>query len=403
MQVCLAKPGEGDAIQEEQVGRGRILWVPIQMRQSSSVVSDLPGRVKQAFRQAIGSSVVQAKSRRDAMAAAIRNLLRHKGGHLRYRTMILSDDLSRILESHKIDLLIFHWLSYEAGALIASARKAKIPYAVINHFDNHRLFQPQLRSWIDQAAAIGGVSDRELPGELRSRFVNLSDAIDLGFFSPQETLSGKAPERPLIVLAARVDVGKGHGDMLQAARILAERGIEFDLCCVGAVESPSLQRELLDSVKTLGLQRRVTFVGEKTPEQMRELYADCSVVVLPTYAEGLGRVVLEAQAMHKPVVVYRCGGTPDALLENQSGFLVQPGDIATLAEKLGFLLASEEERQRMGNRGREFVSRQFGLISLLERHEKFYLNVIESAGGRACTCVSVVSNGTGAAERWRPR
>jgi glycosyltransferase involved in cell wall biosynthesis len=55
---------------------------------------------------------------------------------------------------------------------------------------------------------------------------------------------------------------------------------------------------------------------------------------------------------------------------------VKKGDVLTLANKLNFLLTNEEERRRMGDRGREFVSRKFGLSGLVQRHEAFYMQAL---------------------------
>jgi glycosyltransferase involved in cell wall biosynthesis len=376
LQVYLTTDERNDVIEIQNVGLGRILWVPVAMRQSTSILSDLPKRVGQLYRRALKLSRVEAKGQSHAIMSSIRNLVRHNAGHFRYRTMILSDHLCRILETHHVNLLALHWSSYETGDLIACALKRGIPFVFVNHFDNGRLSSGPIRTWIAHAEAIGTVSDQGVPSEFRDRYVNLSDAIDINFFSPMKAVAEQSPARPIILLPARVEVGKGHRDLLKAARVLNERGVQFDLWFAGAVESQRLQRELLSSVAAIGMGKNVCFLGEKTPEQIRDCYATSSIVVLPTYSEGLGRVVLEAQAMNKPVVAYECGGTPDALLPDQSGFLVKKGDVLTLANKLNFLLTNEEERRRMGDRGREFVSRKFGLSGLVQRHEAFYMQAL---------------------------
>jgi glycosyltransferase involved in cell wall biosynthesis len=103
------------------------------------------------------------------------------------------------------------------------------------------------------------------------------------------------------------------------------------------------------------------------------------LVVLPSYSEGLPRIVLEAQAMKKPVVAYDSGGTGKAILANETGFLEKTGDVRALADKINFLLQNEAERMRIGQRGREFVSRKFSLSALVQRHEAFYLKALSSA------------------------
>jgi glycosyltransferase involved in cell wall biosynthesis len=235
------------------------------------------------------------------------------------------------------------------------------------------------RKWITGAAALGGVSDEGIPNYIRTRFVNLSDAVDTEFFSPEKAQPVGRSMHPIVLLPARIEHGKGHRDLMEAARILMAKKTDLALCFAGAVDSESLHQELRRSAAAMGLEERVLFLGERSPEEIRDWYARSSIVVLPTHSEGLGRVLLEAQAMKKPVVAYDAGGTSEALLPDETGFLVRRGNVGALAEKIGFLLENEAEGLRVGERGREFVFARFGLPGLIQRHEAFYFRVLSGA------------------------
>jgi glycosyltransferase involved in cell wall biosynthesis len=131
------------------------------------------------------------------------------------------------------------------------------------------------------------------------------------------------------------------------------------------------------------MEGRVLFLGEKSAEEIREFYATSTIVVLPSYSEGLSRVILEAQSMAKPVVAYEIGAMSDIVLPDETGFLVRTGDINALADKLALLLENETACVRMGRRGRQFVSTAFSITSLLQRHEAFYLGALAKAQGRS--------------------
>jgi len=298
---------------------------------------------------------------------------------MRYRTTILSDRLSRLLVTHNVDLLAVHWLTYDTDALILRARKARVPFLLINHFHNGWWSLPRTRKWIARAAALGAVSDRAVPADLGRRHVNLSDAADPEFFDPEKARPAPRPACPIVLLAARIVAGKGHHDLMKAARILIAKKVDIVLCFAGAVDSEPLHQELRKYAAATGLDGRILFLGEISPEEIRDWYALSSLVVLPSYAEGLGRVLLEAQAMKKPVVAYDCGGVSDAVLPNETGFLVEKGNVGALAEKIGLLLGNEAERLRMGERGREFVSQHFSISALVQRHENFYLRALSDA------------------------
>ena len=391
LQMHLTRDNPNDAIEVEKVGVGRILWVSVPVRHMNLTLADLPKRVGYVFSQSLRQYRQHREGQYGAMLSSMWNVLLHGGGHLRYATTLLSDRLSRLLGGQNIDLLALHWLSYDTGAFISRARKAKIPFVFINHFDNARLSLPQTRKWIAHAAAIGAVSDQGIPDDLRNRCVNLSDAVDTEFFCPERAQPLRRPMRPLVLLPARIGEGKGHQDLLEAIRILLAKKIDLVVCFVGAVDSESLHQKLCRSVAAMGLQERVLFLGERSAEEIRDWYAKSRVVVLPSHSEGLPRIVLEAQAMKKAVVAYDSGGTREALLPNETGFLVKTGDVKALADKISFLLENEAEGLRMGERGREFVSSRFSLSALIQRHEVFYLSAL--SGARA--------KGKGGTTRWQ--
>ena len=384
LQMHLVADDAGQAIETEDVGLGRILWVPVGMRQVESTLADLPARIAHIRRLALRQSRLEGKGEPEASLSVLRSLFRHRGGHLRYRTTVFSDRLSQLLVTHKVDLLALHWLTYDTDALILRACQEQIPFVIINHFDNKRFSSALMQKWTRRAAAIGAVSSQNVPRELRDRPVNLSDAVDTAFFSPQ-TARPRVAERPIVFLPSRIDLGKGHQDLIAAARILAARNLDFAVYFAGAVDSKTLHEELRQSTVATGLEGRISFLGEKTAEEIRDLYAQCSVVVLPSHSEGLGRVLLEAQAMKKPVVAYDGGGMSEALLADSTGFLVKTGDIEALATKIGFLLLNEVERQRFGDRGREFVEQRFSVPALVRRHEAFYLQALPGGARNVTT------------------
>jgi len=80
--------------------------------------------------------------------------------------------------------------------------------------------------------------------------------------------------------------------------------------------------------------------------------------------------------MGKPVIAYDCGGMPEAMLADKTGYLVKTGDYAALGERVTHLLENPGERFAMGKNGREFVQERFSVSSLLERHERFYSNAL---------------------------
>jgi glycosyltransferase involved in cell wall biosynthesis len=380
VQMYLATDAKDIAIETEYVGMGRIVWVPVPIRQADAGLADVPERIGYIYRLSLAMYLQQGIGPVRAKLSSLHNSLRHNGGHLRYSVTVLSDHLPRLLEKYQVNLLALHWLCYETDDLISRALNTNVPFVIINHFNNARLSLPGTRKWITRAAALGSVSDCGVPDDLRGQCFPLSDAVNTQFFDPEKArpmrLAGAPPNRPVILLPARIQDGKGHRDLIEAAHILIGQQIDFVLCFAGAVDSESLHQELRRCAAVSGLEERVFFLGERTADEIRDLYALARLVVLPSHSEGLPRVLLEAQAMKKPVVAYDSGGIREAVMSNHTGLLVRTGDVQALAEKIRLLLEDGTERLRMGNRGREFVSRQFSVASLVQRHETFYLNAL---------------------------
>jgi len=204
LQMHLVKDNSADEIETENFGAGRILWVPVAARLADSIFSDLPRRVGYVYGRLLRMRRQERQGSYRTWLSSLGNLLNHRGGHFRYKTTILSDRLRDLLITKKVDLLAVHWLSYDTGALISSAVTARIPFVFINHFGNARFSLPRTRKCIEHAAGIGVVSGRDLPEDLQGRCVNLSDAIDTEFFSPEKARPSRLAAGPVVLLPAPV-------------------------------------------------------------------------------------------------------------------------------------------------------------------------------------------------------
>jgi phosphatidylinositol alpha-1,6-mannosyltransferase len=122
-----------------------------------------------------------------------------------------------------------------------------------------------------------------------------------------------------------------------------------------------------------GVRERVLFTGAKFGEELARQYAKCDVFVMPSRGEGFGVVFLEAMAYGKPVIGGDHGGTPDIIQEGVNGFLVQYGDIDTLAERIIRLLTDDDLRKRMGDAGRRIVTENYTFEHFRQRLTRLLL------------------------------
>lgn len=112
-------------------------------------------------------------------------------------------------------------------------------------------------------------------------------------------------------------------------------------------------------VAELGIQSCVRFVGKKKDDELKTYYQESDVFVMPSRKEGFGIVFLEAMAFGKPVIGGNYGGTPDIIVDGETGFLVEYGDVDALADRLIRLLQDEKLRKRMGEAARRHVEENY--------------------------------------------
>jgi colanic acid/amylovoran biosynthesis glycosyltransferase len=165
-----------------------------------------------------------------------------------------------------------------------------------------------------------------------------------------------APDSRMVVCVGRLCEQKGQMLLLDAAREMARRGEDFELVLAGDGEMrPELER-LIDAY---GLRGRVRITGWVSGEQVRELLVQARGLVLPSFAEGLPVVIMEAMALGRPVISTLIAGIPELVRDGQEGWLVPAGDSDALVQAWCELNAAEDARlEAMGRSARERVLRR---------------------------------------------
>jgi colanic acid/amylovoran biosynthesis glycosyltransferase len=229
-----------------------------------------------------------------------------------------------------------------------------------------RSFEIGLDKLVGAAVAIATETDYAARF-LRERFPNRADRIrriynglNLAEFERADFSATPA----LIVGIGRLIAKKGFADLIRACGLLAERGASFHCEIIG--EGP-LEKELCDRVDRLHLQSRITFSGAQPQHDIRRRLAAANVFVLPGIvdAEGgsdnLPTVIMEAMATGLPVVSTNVGGIPEMVIENETGFLVQPADAVALADKIEAIISDRSLAQKVGNAGYERARKLFSI------------------------------------------
>ncbi len=155
-----------------------------------------------------------------------------------------------------------------------------------------------------------------------------------------------------VLFVGRLDGVKGAPLLIEAFARCAAHHPKARLTIVGdGAERPALEAR----VAGLGLEGRVRFTGFQTQAQVAEHLAASDMLALPSFAEGLPVVLMEAAAARLPVIASRVAGVPELVADGETGFVVPPGDLDSLTGRLDQLLSDPERAQAMGAAGRAAV------------------------------------------------
>jgi glycosyltransferase involved in cell wall biosynthesis len=161
------------------------------------------------------------------------------------------------------------------------------------------------------------------------------------------------PEAPRLVCVGRLCEQKGQLLLLEAAARLVREGLELELVLAGDGE---LRAPLEAAILRLGLERSVRITGWISNERVRQEIQAARALVLPSFAEGLPVVLMEAMALGRPVITTYVAGIPELVEPLRSGWLVPAGDVTALAAAMrAALTCSPAELGALGRRGAERV------------------------------------------------
>lgn len=155
-----------------------------------------------------------------------------------------------------------------------------------------------------------------------------------------------APSVPRLVCVGRLCEQKGQLLLLEAARLLAERAVPFEVVLAGDGE---MRPQIEAFIARQGLQGQVRITGWISGAQVREEILAARALVLPSFAEGLPVVIMEAMALRRPVLTTYVAGIPELVRQGENGWLFPAGAVDELAAAMADCLAQPAEvLQRMG-------------------------------------------------------
>jgi glycosyltransferase involved in cell wall biosynthesis len=197
------------------------------------------------------------------------------------------------------------------------------------------------------------------------------DAIALG--SPN-----RSANEPKVLFMGVVGPSKGAYDLLNAMQRLKSRGCSLELLIAGHEEREGDLARAHALLRELDVEDVCHFAGMVSGASKLQLLGEASLFALPSYQEALPMAILEAMAAGLPIVTTEVGGIPEVVKDGHNGFLIRPGDVEALADKLATLAGDQHLREMMGQRSRQIAEQELDVKPYVRRLITLYQSLGDS-------------------------
>ena len=211
---------------------------------------------------------------------------------------------------------------------------------------------------------------KALSPDAAARMRRIVPGVDSTEFSPDNLSSGNQLrtelgwiDRPVIVCVSRLMARKGQDELIRALPIIQQTAPNASLIIVG--DGP-YRKDIERLVKKLGLENFVHLTGKVSQTELSKWYAAGDIFAMPCRTrmggwdvEGLGIVFLEGSATGLPVIVGDSGGAVDAVIDGETGYLVDGTNTAEIADRIAYLFANPDVAKKMGEAGRNWVTQEW--------------------------------------------
>ncbi len=302
--------------------------------------------------------------------------------------------LTRHFRDTRPDLVHTH--SGKAGVLgRLAARRAAVPVIVHSiHGPSFGPFQGMLANGLFRSA-------ERLAGRATTHFISVADAMTrqylaAGIGQPEQYTRifsgfdlrpflaatndaairrqlGLDPDDFVVGMIARLFKLKGHDDLFAIAPELVRQCPRMKFLFVG----DGIWRDRFQQLaRSLDLERHFFFTGLVPPADVPKYVGVMDALVHLSRREGLPRALPQALAAGRPVIAYDCDGAGEVCFDQKTGFLVAPGDLPTLRDRMLRLASTADLRQRLGEAGRAFVEQNFAVEKMTQEIYTLYQRLL---------------------------
>ncbi|MGE2834257.1 glycosyltransferase family 4 protein [Mycobacterium sp. SMC-4] len=244
-----------------------------------------------------------------------------------------------------------------------------------------RMVHRMCRRVVSRAKVVISISDwdaRALDVPLRGTRVCIPNPVGAEFFD----LAPSGPTAPRVLFAGGFTPNKNPLGVVNAfARVVAAVPAAR-LSLVGPAPDPKYLQRVRDRITELGIGHAVEMTGTVGNEQMRNEISAARTVILFSRQENSPTILAQAMAAGKPVVASRVGGVPEMVDDGESGFLTEPDDEATFADRMLKLIHDQDLSLRLGRRANAVARERFTADTVADLTVAAYRNAMARGGPR---------------------
>ncbi|TWU17034.1 glycosyltransferase family 4 protein [Allorhodopirellula heiligendammensis] len=214
----------------------------------------------------------------------------------------------------------------------------------------------------------------------RDKFTTISSGMDVEPFLAADDHRASVRQRygindehVVVGKIARLFHLKGHEDLIRSARLVVDACPQVRFLLVG---DGVLRDELKSQIASLGLVDHFIFTGLVPPREVPAMIGAMDLLVHTSYREGLARALPQALIAGKPVISYDIDGAREVVIDDQTGYLVAPGDERGLANRIIHLAKHRELRLQQGRAGRLRFTNQFRHQTMTKQIRELYRQIV---------------------------
>jgi glycosyltransferase involved in cell wall biosynthesis len=295
------------------------------------------------------------------------------------------------LQKHQTEFDIIHLQGRSGNLFLKDKTKVKVPVVNTLHgltgmeyqksvgrnnstLDTrlHRVMATRMEEFALQNADLLIAVSTQMKNEIGQRGEHLLSKTNIvynGVDAP-EVLPNVPPDPNLLLFVGRLTAIKGVTQLVEAMRNIPEK---MRLIMVGDGEArPEVER----LIEKYNLGKRVRLIGAQDSKTVNAWISRCTALVLPSFHETQGIVLLEANALSRPVVANAVGGIPEVVHDGYNGMLMLDNSPNEIARAINRLLLDPQAAARMGRWGREYVRDKFSWFQIAKQTEQIYLRAL---------------------------